>query len=150
MFLPPARLFWPGIQRTSYSGWHCTHPMWGSQSELWELLWLFLWDNLLLLPEQTVKGKGQREKVGGNMLFAWQISTYSEMRLPLTDLAEVVPSYIKSCMGRAETGVHTLHLYTQVHLIQVLLQQPGPVHFSPGCVNTTFSVRVNCPWHKIT
>lgn len=46
------------------------------------------------------------------MLFFWQISTYSEMGLPLTDLAEAVPSHIKSCMGRAERGVHAMHLYT--------------------------------------
>lgn len=102
----------------------------------------------MVWPDQTVKVKGEREKMG-EILFSSQISTYSEMGLPLTDLAEAFPSHIKSCMGRAERGVHAMHLYITL-LIQMLFQQLSPVHFSPGCVNTTFLVRVNGPWHKIS
>lgn len=63
-------------------------------------------------------------------MFSWQISTYSEMRLPLTDLVEAVPSHIKSCMGRAERGVHAMHLYTHsAH--SGALPAVGPCAFQP-------------------
>lgn len=89
MLLRPARLGQPGVCRASSPRWHCTsHGVGGPKWSVGKT------DNLLLLPEQTVKGKGEREKVGENVSFYCQISSYSEMGLLLIDLAEVVPPCI--------------------------------------------------------